>query len=107
MAFRCASPRISEGDLCVDLLLVVDFSPSCSEVTEKAADGAVGVSDVVLLQFFDVLGIDIGDDEFYGNVGDRKLCPPFGPEDVLVRFEGQLIESGCVLFDCAVDFVGI
>ena len=107
MAVGSVNPRLSECDLCIDLLLVVDFAPSCSEVMEKALDGAVGVSDLVLLQFFDVLGIDTGDDEFDGKVGDRKLCPQFNPENVLVRFEGQLIESGCFRFDCVVDFPGI
>ena len=86
VAVRCVGPRLSEGDLCVDLLLVVDSAPSCLEVTEKAADDAVGVSDVVLLQFSDVPGIGGGDDEFDGNVGDCKLFPPFSPENVLVCF---------------------
>ena len=71
-----------------------------------AAYGAVGVSNVVLLQFFNVLGIDRGDDEFDSDVGDRELLPPFSPEDVLVRFEGQLIESGCVLFIALLNLMG-
>ena len=33
VAVGCVGPRISEGDLCIHLLLVVDFAPSCSEVT--------------------------------------------------------------------------
>ena len=107
MDVRYVVPRLLEGDLCVHLLLVVDFSPSCSEVSEKSTDGAVGAYDVVLLQFFDVMGINRGDNEFDGNIGDCELCPPFIPEDVLVRFEGQLIESGCVHFDCNVEFSGL
>ena len=107
MAVGCVSPLLSEGDLCDDLLLVVDFAPSCSKLMEKSADGAIGVSNVFLLQFLDVQGIDGGDNEFDGDVGDRELCPPFSPEDVLVRFEVQLIESRCVLFDCTVDFSGL
>ena len=58
MVIGCVIQRLLEGDLCVDLLLVFDFAPSCSEVMKKTADGAVGVSDVVLLKFLDVLGID-------------------------------------------------
>ena len=104
VAVECVGSHLLEGDICVNLLLVDDFAPSCLEVTEKAADGVVGVSDVVLLQFFDLLGIYGVDDEFHGNVGDRELCPPFSPEDVLVRFEDQLIESGCVQFYRVVDF---
>ena len=65
---------------------------------KKTADCAVGVSDVVLLQFFDVLDIDGGDNDFDGNVGDRELRPSFSLEDALVRFEGQLFKSRRVLF---------
>ena len=33
VAVGCVFPQLSEGELCVHLLLVVDFAPSCSEVT--------------------------------------------------------------------------
>ena len=60
MKVGCVGPRLLEGDLCVELLLSIDFAPSCSEVMEKAT--AVGVSDVFLFQLFDVLGIEGGED---------------------------------------------
>ena len=76
-------------------------------MTEKAAEGAVGVFYLVFLQFFNVLGIDGGDDEFDFDGSDRELYPPSSPEDVLVRFEGQLIKIRCVIFYCTVDFAGL
>ena len=60
MKVGCVGPRLLEGDLCVELLLSIDFAPSCSEVMEKAT--SVGVSNVFLFQLFDVLGIEGGED---------------------------------------------
>ena len=45
-----------------------------------------------------------GYNDFNGNIGDCGLRPPLSPEDVLVRFAGQLIENRCVLFYCTVEF---
>ena len=72
----------------------------CDELTE----GTVGVAHEILLQFLEVLGVNVCHNEFDGNIDDGEFCPRLHPEHILVRRLGKLVEVGGVFPDGCIDF---
>ena len=50
-----------------------DLAPVGSEMVENTFDGAVGVTEIFFVEFFDVLFFDAVDDALHTDVGDRLL----------------------------------
>ena len=50
-----------------------DLAPVDLEMLENTFDGAVGVTEIFFVEFFDVLFFDAVDDALHTDVGDRLL----------------------------------
>ena len=57
----------------VGALLCHDLAPVGSEMLENTFDGAVGITKIFFVQFFDVLFFNAVDDALHADVGDHLL----------------------------------
>ena len=72
---------------------------------DEITDSTVEVPREILLRFLEVLGVNVGHDEFDANIDDSNLRPSFRPECVLVQLYSELVKIGGVLLDAWIDFV--
>ena len=69
----CWVPMLAEGFGRISAFLGHDLAPFDAEMVQYAFDGAVGVPEVLFVEFFDVLFLDAVNDVLDTNVGDCLL----------------------------------
>ena len=83
-----------EGFGCVSAFPGHDLAPVGSEMVQYNFDGAVGVPEVLFVEFFNVLFLDAVNDALDTNVGDRLLYVEFHLKFFGFFLEGEYFEWG-------------